>query len=43
MLARASVLAEQLEREAPDDFVVNNDGRDVGAVAVELLTKARWI
>jgi hypothetical protein len=43
MLARAPVLAELLEREAPDDFVVNNEDREVGAVAQELLVKAGWI
>jgi len=42
MLARAPVLAEQLERTGPDDFVLDNDGRQVRSVAEELLFKAGW-
>ena len=42
MLARAPILAEQLASTGSDDFVLNNDDRDIRSVAAELLLRAGW-
>jgi hypothetical protein len=42
MLARAPLLADQLARTGPADFVLDNDHRPMRSVAAELLFKAGW-
>ncbi len=43
-LARSTELADVLERAAIEDFTVDNGpGRQVGEVALEVLTRAGWI
>jgi len=42
-LHRTGELEDILERSALEDFVVDNDDRPVGAVAMEVLQRAGWL
>jgi GTPase SAR1 family protein len=43
LVRRSAELAESLERSGPTDFTVGTDGRELTEIALEVLTKARWI
>jgi len=43
LVRRSAELAESLERSGPTDFTVGTDGRGLTEIALEALTKARWI